>query len=275
MATDITIDVSQDTETTLLLGRSGENEVTSIAFEFSAWAEEYGSGIMNLIAKRPGDEEPYPVTLETAGTTSVWTISDYDTSVKGRGTAQLVYVVEDAVKKSVIFKTRILESILSSVDPPDPYDTYIDRLVRIASEAEGYASEAESAAGTATTQAEAASASAAAALTSETNAGESRTSAAESASIAEINAGAALASERNAATSASAAESSAASAAASEEAAAGSASTAAARASAAETSKTNAAASASAAAASAERAQEIADAFGAKDTGNGHIVVTL
>lgn len=139
------IDVSFPPPARLELGRQGENAVTAFEFDISAWVEEFGAGVLTLTAQRNGDAEPYPVVLEN----NVWTVSNADTAVEGYGKAQLQYVVDEQIKKSVIYATLVLPSIEASAEPPEPYQTWYDEIVAAKGEAEdaaeaasGYASDA-------------------------------------------------------------------------------------------------------------------------------------
>lgn len=171
------INVSLDTRTNILLGRQGENGVTTIEFDTSSWESEFGAGELVIVAQRNGDWHPYPVEL----TNGTWVVSDADTSRKGRGKVQVSWLVDEQIKKSVIHSTTVLPSIDADiVPPPDPYDTWIDKLSAM-EEAGQLAIES---ADIATTKASEASASAEDALASQTAAALSASSAAQSASDA-------------------------------------------------------------------------------------------
>ena len=43
------------------LGHTGENIARTVVFDITTWVDRYGSGGVLLLAKRPGDAEPYPV----------------------------------------------------------------------------------------------------------------------------------------------------------------------------------------------------------------------
>lgn len=133
------IDVSLPPPARLGLGRQGENAVTQFQFDISAWVEEYGEGTLTLTAQRNGDAEPYPVSLSG----NVWVVSNADTAKEGFGKAQLQYVVDEQVKKSVIYATLVLPSIEASAEPPEPYQTWYDEIVAAKGEAEDAASDAK------------------------------------------------------------------------------------------------------------------------------------
>lgn len=117
---------------TLYLGRQGENKVKQIEFDFSDFVEQFGIGGLSLIVKRPVDSDPYPVAMDVTGNVATWLISDVDTAVVGQGEAQLIYSVNDKVKKTVILKTKVDPSLApASEDVPDPYQNWLDDLAEI------------------------------------------------------------------------------------------------------------------------------------------------
>lgn len=143
------------------IGYVGENIVTEVAFDYSAWKKEYGDGVLALELKRYGDEYAYPVVISTEGdSTSVWTIRDTDVAKNGRGQAQLQYVIGDAVKKSAIFVVDVERSLEETTDVPDPYEEWLDDIIRISAQAAVSAQNAEASATSAGDSANSASASA-------------------------------------------------------------------------------------------------------------------
>jgi len=111
------------------LGRQGENEVTTIKFDVS-WAAKYGDGAFELLHERCMDSAPYacPITVDTENEVIEWVVSNADTAFKGRGTAQLVYIVNAAVAKSVLYYTSTLASIDADMEFPDPYENWLVQM---------------------------------------------------------------------------------------------------------------------------------------------------
>lgn len=124
----INVTLGDATQLNLPLGRQLENEVTEVVFDFSAWNTTYGAGTLSLSVQRKGDEMPYPVTMTVSGTDATWEISDTDTARKGVGKAQLTYTVGDAVKKSVIYKFTVYESLGTNGEYPAPGETWKDNV---------------------------------------------------------------------------------------------------------------------------------------------------
>ncbi len=120
----------------LSLGRAGENYVTQILFEKSAWVMEYGAGSFQLIHRRPGDGEALPVAVTAEGGTVTWTVTAADTAYEGSGEAQLLYLVNGKIKKSEVWQTRILRSLSSGETPPEPYEGWVEQVLEAAAAVE-------------------------------------------------------------------------------------------------------------------------------------------
>ena len=120
------IDVKEDE--VIPLGRQGENEVTTVLFDVSGWADEYGDGEFTLLHERCMDTAPYecPITIEDDVIS--WVIRNVDTAYPYSGRAQLIYIVNDYVAKSVIYKTFTIKSIDGDPVFPDPYDDWLRQM---------------------------------------------------------------------------------------------------------------------------------------------------
>lgn len=112
------------------LGRQGENEVETVQFDVSGWAEEYGEGSYELLHERCLDSAPYacPITVDEDKQLVEWVVRNSDNAYKGRGRAQLVYIVDKAVAKSVIYYTSTLPAIDSDMEFPDPYEDWLVQM---------------------------------------------------------------------------------------------------------------------------------------------------
>lgn len=194
----MTILFKEGCSTPVNLGEKGENKVTAIQFDYSAWIEEYGNGAISLLVKRKGDTAAYPVVLSTADGIATWTISDTDTAVQGYGKAEYIFTIDSKVAKSAVFSFYVAADLGPSGDPPDPYESWIDTLTELGGETLINAQAAQAA----QSGAEAAQASA---ETAATNAATSATNAAQSAGAARDMAASALSSADRATASATAA----------------------------------------------------------------------
>ena len=110
---------------TLLIGRRGENEVTTVAFDFTEWASEFGSGVVDLYVKRFGDDSAYPVVLTVDGTVASWLVTETDTNVAGYGKAEYVYRVDGKIAKSAVFPFFVAEDYFWSLDLDESLQTVV------------------------------------------------------------------------------------------------------------------------------------------------------
>ena len=134
--------------TTLVLGRCGENLARKVVFDVSDWEAEYGHGVVELIAKRPGDEAPYPVVTTRDGCIVVWTVTAADTLYPGdSGRCELRYSVGDVLVKSRIWRTWVDETMdtPSETTPPEPEKGWVDKVLEAGISAEAAADRAEAA----------------------------------------------------------------------------------------------------------------------------------
>ena len=94
------------------LGRQDENHVETVVFHTETWPDTYGAGSFQLVNKRACDTAPYPcnITVDDNGNVN-WLIEAADVYAVGFGCAQLTYVVDDAIAKSLIFTTNTLPSL--------------------------------------------------------------------------------------------------------------------------------------------------------------------
>jgi len=129
------------------LGRTGENDVEAVSFDVKDWPDLYGAGgSFVLVHKRPGDTQPYLCATAVASSGRlVWVIKAEDLQFTGRGEAQLSYVVDSKVAKSVIFTTRISRSLEQEGELPEPYESMIEELIAAAANITTEADRAETA----------------------------------------------------------------------------------------------------------------------------------
>lgn len=154
------VNVSECLCNDLLIGRTGENDVTEVQFDFSKWVEEYGeNGTFYLTARLPGATASYPAEVTVDGNVATWTVKNSDLAVKGYGQVEAWYSIDEKVKASAIYGTYIGESLDESGEIPDPYESWMEEIIALkdqtitaagdaneaAAEAEGYKQAAEEA----------------------------------------------------------------------------------------------------------------------------------
>ena len=190
---------------TIQIGYRVENDARAIEFDYSEWTDEYGSGAVELLVRRKGDQAAYPVALEIDGTVATWVISDTDTSVPGYGKAEYTYTVGTTLAKTAVFTFFVAEDLADTTqDPPDPYQTWVDTLTSLGAETLGNAIRAEEAADRAEDAQSAAEQTVSEAAQYAQGAEESATAAAQSAGAARDMAASALSSADRATASATA-----------------------------------------------------------------------
>ena len=118
------------------LGIRAENDVTQVELDFSAWAEEYGAGVVQLLIRREGDAAPYPVLLSQSGSVAVWTVSATDLAVRGPLAVEWLYTVGTQVKKSEVLPFYVLRDIGTAGAAPDPYEDWLQQLTALAADAQ-------------------------------------------------------------------------------------------------------------------------------------------
>ena len=113
------------------LGRQGENKITTVVFPTADWAEEFGSGAFQLVHKRSCDPAPYPcnITVDDNGNVN-WLVETADVFYAGIGWAQLAYLVDQAVAKSVVYMTSTTLS-LGGGPLPQPVPDWIQNIYAI------------------------------------------------------------------------------------------------------------------------------------------------
>lgn len=137
---------------TIDLGRQGENLVTQVIYDLSDWIAEYGDGTAELIHKRIGDSQPYPVAAVRDGNTLIWTITSTDTAVatrplSGYGQCELRWYSGDVLAKSKTWKTMVSRAMEapSETAPPDPEQGWVDQVLAAGASAKEAADKAFSA----------------------------------------------------------------------------------------------------------------------------------
>jgi len=115
-------------DTVIPLGRQGENNVETVQFDVSGWAEKYGEGAFELLHERCLDTAPYSCPIEVGYNVVSWLVRNSDTAYAGRGQAELIYAVNGAIAKSVIYQTSVLRAVDGDADFPDPYDDWLRQM---------------------------------------------------------------------------------------------------------------------------------------------------
>ena len=133
----------------LPLGRCGENLTRQIVFDISNWESLYGVGTAELIYQRPTDERPYIMEITREKSRIHWKITAEHTAVEnGYGKCELRYYVDDVLKKSKTWSTRVDPALdtPSETIPPSSEQGWVEQVLRAAEQTETAASRSETAA---------------------------------------------------------------------------------------------------------------------------------
>lgn len=133
----------------LFIGYDIEQNSRVIELDASEMVEQYPSGILQLVCKRPGEKTTYIApSFEQDGGTLRWTLTSYDVEKAGQGLAivALVDTSEESVKVLASHKIRtgIEEGLhFRDAEKVDPDDSLIARVLAAVSQAQAYAQDAK------------------------------------------------------------------------------------------------------------------------------------
>ena len=127
----------------IYIGRAGENEVETVQFDIHPWIEEFGEGNVILLIQRPQDLAPYPVEVSVEDGIVTWAVTSADTQYIGMGAIQLRYTVDEQVKKSAVWSVYVERSLGTETEPPEPWQSWVDKVISAKDDAEEAAERAE------------------------------------------------------------------------------------------------------------------------------------
>ena len=128
----------------LLLGRQTENGVTVVSIDVQSWLEKWPGMETVIMATRPGESAAYPAETRMDGSSIVWTVNGADTAIAGRGTAEILGLVDGVRKLSQIVRTRIKAStVAATTEPPEGAQPWVDTVINAADEIKNMTAQAE------------------------------------------------------------------------------------------------------------------------------------
>ncbi len=126
------------------LGRQGENDTQTVVIDCSAWLTQLPGCTLMIAATRPGEREIYlpEVTVDSGVVT--WPILEQDTACAGTGRAEVRAMLNDKIKKSALFRTRVEPALEGdgSPDAPTP-PNWVKLIIGSVEEAQAAAEHAE------------------------------------------------------------------------------------------------------------------------------------
>ena len=129
----------------IVIGRQGENEVTTVRFSINALFPNLANADFGLVHQRHGDVAPYPCVINNINGFIEWVVGSGDLANVGSGTAQLSAYKDGLIEKTEIFTTVTLDS-MGMTDPPEATQAWVDELLQAGFRAESAAETAEGAA---------------------------------------------------------------------------------------------------------------------------------
>ncbi len=128
----------------LLLGRQTENGVTVISIDVQSWLDQWPGMEIVIMATRPGESAAYPAATRMDRSCIVWTVNGADTAIAGRGTAEILGLVDGVRKLSQIVRTRIkMSTVATTTDPPEGAQPWVDTVINAADEIKNMTATAE------------------------------------------------------------------------------------------------------------------------------------
>lgn len=128
----------------LLLGRQTENGVTVVSIDVQSWIDQWPGMETVIMATRPGESAAYPAATRMDGSCIVWTVNGADTAIAGRGTAEILGLVDGVRKLSQIVRTRIKASTVATTsEPPEGAQPWVDTVINAADEIKNMTATAE------------------------------------------------------------------------------------------------------------------------------------
>ena len=121
--------VTTDNSAILPIGRQGEHDARRVWFDLSYLIENFGEGTAVLVHQRSMDEAPYICQAEQDGETLIWNIDETDTAYEGFGKAEIRWTVDDALAKTVIYRTNVMKSLTGDTQIPTPLQSWYDAMI--------------------------------------------------------------------------------------------------------------------------------------------------
>lgn len=137
------------------IGREGEQNARAITFDISTELSMWANATPTLIYVRPGEKTAYPATTTLTDGILTWIPDGFATALRGaRGFIQIIFT-ESAdetviIGKSKVMRMQVCESLNTSAEPPEPWESWIDDLLDAAAQATTAATNATEAAQDAT-----------------------------------------------------------------------------------------------------------------------------
>lgn len=132
--------------TNIYLGIRGENKARTVRIDLSDWLKEFPQASFQAVILRPDEDVPYLAQTVLNGVVLEWLVTSSDVAIAGNGEIEIRAIQDDIIKKSVTVQTIIMDCMdgTASPNPPDPYQSWLDRLIALQNDVDEKAEEAKS-----------------------------------------------------------------------------------------------------------------------------------
>ena len=134
--------VTTDGGAILPIGRQMEHGVRQVWFDLTYLIENFGEGTATLVHQRNQDLAPYIVSTTQTGNRLEWTLDETDTAYEGFGRAEIRWVVDDDLAKTVIYKTNVMKSLTAQTEIPEPLESWYEQMMVVIGDNQEYAEQA-------------------------------------------------------------------------------------------------------------------------------------
>ena len=131
----------------LNIGKTGENDDLQIRFPIADWVSPGYPGTFQLLHRRSKDAFARPVAVTADDQYVYWLVSESDVAYVGEGACELHYNAPGIIGKSQTWVTEVYPSESPDGDEPEePFKSWVDDVLAVASEVKQSAEQAESSA---------------------------------------------------------------------------------------------------------------------------------
>ena len=117
-------------ENTLVIGRAGEQNARTVAFDVSRLLADFPGAAFRILSQQAGDAEERTVDSEYVtldGETLYWSIQAEETAKEGFGRCEMVALEGESIAKSFIYTTFVGEALVEGMDPPESTGGWISK----------------------------------------------------------------------------------------------------------------------------------------------------
>lgn len=113
----------------IVLGKQSEFGYT-VEYDFSDWVEEYGNGTVGWMFRRPKENAPYLLPHTETDNISQITITETELQIDGYGEMEIFFINNELTNKRISRSYVVLigESLDTSSEVPEPYQSYVDAV---------------------------------------------------------------------------------------------------------------------------------------------------